>query len=69
MLKEAEIWPSCVVKGDDFPIDDRALGQIAEGLDDVRVLSEEGFPFSGIKTQFAFQVGCACSNAPCAMAA
>lgn len=46
MLKQAEIWPPNVVKGDDFPVDYRVLGQIAEGLDDVWVLSAERFPFS-----------------------
>ena len=57
MLKQAEIWPPNVVKGDDFPVDYRVLGQIAEGLDDVWVLSAERFPFSRNKAHLAFQVG------------
>jgi hypothetical protein len=41
MLEQIEIWPSGVVKGDDFAIDDSILGKVAERLDDVPVLSVE----------------------------
>jgi hypothetical protein len=41
MLEQVEIWSPRFVKGDDFTIDNRVLGKIAEGLDNVRVLSVE----------------------------
>jgi hypothetical protein len=41
MLEQVEIWSSCVVKGDDFTVDDSILGKIAEGLEDVRLLLGE----------------------------
>jgi hypothetical protein len=58
MLEQVEIGPSRIVKCNDFPIDHCVLGQIAEGLDDVRVLSVERFPLPGIKIQFGFRVDC-----------
>jgi hypothetical protein len=58
MLEQVEIWSPLVVESDDFSIDYRVLGQIAEGLDDVRILSVEQFSVSGTEIQFAFRVDC-----------
>jgi hypothetical protein len=46
---------SPVVKSDDFAIDDRVLWQIAQGVDDVRILSAERFPVSGNEAQLALR--------------
>jgi hypothetical protein len=41
---------------DNFTVDHRVVGQIAEGLDDVRVLSAKRLPFSGNEAQLAFKL-------------
>ena len=41
MLKEVEIWSTRIIEGDDFTINDSILGKIADGFDDVWVLSVE----------------------------
>jgi hypothetical protein len=55
---KVEIWSPLIVESDYFPIDHRVLGQIAEGLDDIRVLSVERFSVSGNKAQLALRVDC-----------
>jgi hypothetical protein len=58
MLEQVEIWSPCLIERDDFSIDHRVLGQIAQGLDDLGVLPVEGFSIFGIEIQFAFRVDC-----------
>jgi len=41
MLEQVEIWSSRIIKDNNFTIDDSVFGEIAEGLDDVVVLSVE----------------------------
>jgi hypothetical protein len=50
VLKQIEIWSPRLVERDDFTINDSILGEIGEGLDDVRVLSIERFPIFGEET-------------------
>ena len=56
VLKQVEIWPPYVVKCDDLSIDHRVFGEVAQGFDDLRILSIERFPFSG--KRLIFQVDC-----------
>jgi hypothetical protein len=53
---KVQIWSPLIVESDYFPIDHRVLGQIAERLDDIRILSFERFSVSGNTAQLSFEL-------------